>query len=63
MTPFAGMLNNDEMAAVLTFVRNSFGNKAAAITPAQVEKVRAANPGRVKFYTVEDLLKEHPLSK
>jgi len=61
MTPFAGMLNNDEMAAVLTFVRNSFGNKAAAITPAQVEKVRAANPGRVNFYKVEDLLKEHPL--
>jgi mono/diheme cytochrome c family protein/glucose/arabinose dehydrogenase len=63
MTPFAGMLNDGEMAAVLTFVRNSFGNKAGAVSPDQVRKVRAANPGRVQFYTVEALLKEHPLAK
>jgi mono/diheme cytochrome c family protein/glucose/arabinose dehydrogenase len=63
MTPFAGMLNNEEMASVLTFVRNSFGNKAAPIVASQVEKVRAANPGRVNFYKVEDLLSEHPFSK
>lgn len=61
MTPFAGMLNDGEMAAVLTFVRNSFGNRGEPITAAQVKKVRDANPGRVNFYTVEALLREHPL--
>jgi mono/diheme cytochrome c family protein/glucose/arabinose dehydrogenase len=61
MTPFAGMLKDDEMAAVLTFVRNSFGNKGEAIQPAQVKAIRDANAGRVQFYTTEELLKEHPM--
>jgi len=61
MTPFAGMLKDDEMAAVLTFVRNSFGNKGDAIQPTQVKAVRDANAGRVMFFTTEELLKDHPL--
>lgn len=61
MTPFAGMLKDEEMAAVLTFVRNSFGNKGDAIAPAQVKAIRDANAGRVQFYTTEELLKEHPM--
>ncbi|WP_183568275.1 c-type cytochrome [Mucilaginibacter sp. SP1R1] len=36
-------LKDQEIADVLTFVRNSFGNKAPAITMAQVKAVRAAN--------------------
>jgi len=62
MTPFAGMLKDEEMAAVLTFVRNSFGNKADPIQPAQVKAIRDANPGRMMFYTTEQLLKEHPMN-
>lgn len=61
MTPFAGMLKDDEIAAVLTFVRNSFGNQADPIQPKQVEKIRAANPGRMMFYNTQELLKEHPM--
>ena len=61
MTPFAGMLKDDEMAAVLTFVRNTFGNQAAPITAPQVKAIRDANPGRVQFYTVEEMLKQHPM--
>jgi mono/diheme cytochrome c family protein len=61
MTPFGGMLNNQELADVLTFVRNSFGNDAAPIKADDVQKVRAANPGRMMLYTTEELLKEHPL--
>jgi mono/diheme cytochrome c family protein/glucose/arabinose dehydrogenase len=61
MTPFGGMLNNDELAAVLTFVRNSFGNQSPAIQPAQVQAVREANPGRLMFYMTDELLKQHPL--
>jgi mono/diheme cytochrome c family protein/glucose/arabinose dehydrogenase len=63
MTPFGGMLKDDEIAAVLTFVRNHFGNKAGAIAPDQVKSVRAASPGRMMFYTTEELLKEHPMTK
>ena len=62
MTPFGGMLNDVEVAAVLTFVRNSFGNEAAPIKAEEVEKVRAKNPGRMMLYTTEELLKEHPMN-
>lgn len=36
-------LTDQEIADVLTYVRNSFGNKASAVTAAQVKVVRAAN--------------------
>jgi mono/diheme cytochrome c family protein/glucose/arabinose dehydrogenase len=62
MTPFAGMLNDEELASVLTYVRNSFGNQAAPVTAAQVKAIRDANPGRVQFFTTEELLKQHPLN-
>jgi mono/diheme cytochrome c family protein/glucose/arabinose dehydrogenase len=61
MTPFGGMLQDEEIAAVLTFVRNHFGNQAEPITTEQVKAVRTATAGRTLFYTVEELLKEHPL--
>lgn len=61
MTPFAGMLKDDEVANVLTFVRNHFGNKHGPTTTEDVKKVRAAQPGRMSFYMADQLLKEHPL--
>jgi mono/diheme cytochrome c family protein/glucose/arabinose dehydrogenase len=60
MTPFGGMLNDKEIAAVLTYVRNSFGNKVSVITPEKVQKVRAATKGKQGFYSPEELLKAHP---
>lgn len=63
MTPFGGMLNDKEMASVLTYVRNTYGNMASAITPEQVAKVREATKGKVGFFQMQDLLKEHPLEK
>jgi mono/diheme cytochrome c family protein len=39
--PSQAALKDEEIADVLTFVRNSFGNKAPAITPGQVKVVRA----------------------
>jgi mono/diheme cytochrome c family protein len=35
-------LKDQEVADVLTYVRNSFGNKASVVTPAEVAAVRAA---------------------
>ena len=59
MTPFGGLLKDQEIADVLTFVRNSFGNKAAPVTVESVTKVRQAVGAR-SFYSPEELLKEHP---
>ena len=60
MTPFEGMLNDEELAAVLTYVRNSFGNSASAISPEKVKEVRASVKDKKGFYSPEELLKEHP---
>ncbi|MBC7922300.1 MAG: c-type cytochrome [Ferruginibacter sp.] len=63
MTPFGGMLKDDEVAAVLTYVRNSFGNQASAIAPEKVKEVRAATKAKTSFYSPEELLKQHPIEE
>ncbi|MEY4930360.1 MAG: hypothetical protein RI909_1084, partial [Bacteroidota bacterium] len=63
MTPFGGMLNDKEIADVLTYARNQFGNSASAISPQQVTTIREATKGMTGFYRMENLLKEHPLEK
>ena len=61
MTPFGMLLNDEEIASVLTYVRSSFGNEASPIQPEQVQSVREATKGMVGLYNPEDLLKQHPL--
>jgi len=61
MTPLGQMLKDDEIAGVLTYVRQSWGNNLPPVTPAQVKKVREATKGRTAMYTPEEILKEHPL--
>ena len=63
MTPFERMLKDDEIAAVLTYVRNAFGNKASAIKPETVKAVRQAAKDKEGFYSPDELLREHPLEK
>jgi mono/diheme cytochrome c family protein len=58
MTPFEGLLDDEEMAAVLTYVRNAFGNTAAAIAPEQVASVRTSVEGRDTFYRAEELQRQ-----
>ena len=41
--PAQVQLTDEQIADVLTFVRNSFGNKASIVTPAEVKAVRAKN--------------------
>ena len=41
--PSQDFLTDQQIAAVLTYVRNNFGNKASAVTAAEVKAVRAAN--------------------
>lgn len=61
MTPFEGLMNDEEVAAVLTYIRNSFGNKASTISPDQVAEIRSAIKNKKGFYTAEELLSENPL--
>jgi mono/diheme cytochrome c family protein len=61
MPPQGGMLPDDQIAAILTYVRSSWGNKASAITGDFVKATRAANADRKAAWTAEELLKLHPL--
>jgi mono/diheme cytochrome c family protein len=63
MTPFEGMLDDSEMAAVLTYVRNAFGNQASPISPDLVKKVRDEIKDMKGFYSPAQLLTEHPMEK
>ncbi len=55
MTPFGALLNDQELADVLTYVRNSFGNQADPIEPEKIREVRVATQGKEGFYTPEEL--------
>jgi mono/diheme cytochrome c family protein len=63
MTQFAALLKDEEIAAVLTYVRNSWGNKAAPVKAETVAKVREATKDRSIFWSPEELIKAHPLEK
>lgn len=63
MTPFGNLLKDEEIAAVLTYVRNSFGNTGTAISPEKVKQVRKKIENKKDFYSPEQLLKEHPMEK
>jgi len=41
MPPQGAMLNDTQIANVLTYVRNSFGNSATSVTPDEVKAIRA----------------------
>ncbi|MEM7164383.1 MAG: PVC-type heme-binding CxxCH protein [Planctomycetota bacterium] len=56
MTAFRDLLDDEEVAAVLTYVRNSFGNVAAPVSAAQVKRVRESIENWGTPYTVEELL-------
>jgi DUF1365 family protein len=57
------MLKDEEIAAVLTYVRNSFGNKAPAILPEKVKQVRELIKDKKDYFSPDDLLKLYPLEK
>ncbi len=56
MTPYEGMLSNEEVAAVATYVRNSFGNTSSPVDAATVEAVRKEVSDRKGFYTPAELM-------
>ncbi|MEZ6058710.1 MAG: PA14 domain-containing protein, partial [Planctomycetaceae bacterium] len=62
MTGFRQLLNDEEIAAVLTYVRNSWSNRAKPIEPSQVAKMRAIDRGPdATFWSVVDLMNAYPM--
>jgi mono/diheme cytochrome c family protein len=60
MPPFGGLtlLEDDKnLAALLSYIRQNWGNKAPVITPAQVKAVRAETSSRTAQWTADELLK------
>ncbi len=63
MIGFAGLANDEEIAAVTSYVRQSFGNDLDLIKTEDVKRIREETKDRNIFYMVEDILKEHPLGQ
>jgi mono/diheme cytochrome c family protein len=57
MMPPPPGLDDEKIAAVLTYVRKSFGNSAGPVTKEQVAAVRAGLSGRATPFTADELTK------
>ena len=55
--PSLGVLDDDQIAAVLTYVRREWGHTFDPVSPAKVKKVREETASREEAWTMPDLLK------
>ena len=55
MPPLGGTLTDDQIAAVLTYVRREWGQTGSPVDPATVKDVRALTAGRAKPWTNDEL--------
>lgn len=55
--PGQGTLSDEQIANILTYIRNAFGNTAPAVTPAEVAAIRAAEKARTGMWLEAELLK------
>ncbi len=53
--PPATFDSDEDLAAVITFVRNSWGNASGAVTPDLIAKVKSETQGRQKAWTAPEL--------
>ncbi|HWP93265.1 MAG TPA: cytochrome c, partial [Thermodesulfobacteriota bacterium] len=63
MPEWGSKLSNEEIAAVLTYVRTSWGNNAGEITPNMVNEVRKGTADRTTPWTADELQQLKGLSK
>jgi mono/diheme cytochrome c family protein len=55
MTPFGDQLSDEQIAAIITYERSSWGNSASKITAEQVASVRAATKTQTTPWSPDDL--------
>src|SRR5690606_3113243 len=60
MPPQGAVLADDQIAAILTFVRSSWNNNEEPVSADLVKSERSAHAGRKTPWTQEELLKLHP---
>jgi mono/diheme cytochrome c family protein len=63
MPPQGAMMPDDQIAAVLTYVRTSWGNKETPVSADLVKKIRAETANRTEHWTAPELLKLHPIKE
>jgi mono/diheme cytochrome c family protein len=56
MTPFRGVLSDEQIAGVLTYIRQEWGNASPAVSPSAVAAIRAATSERTAPWTAMELL-------
>lgn len=55
MPAMGATLSDEDLAVVLSYIRQSWGNKASEITPEQVKKIRAQVGNRTQPWTAAEL--------
>jgi putative heme-binding domain-containing protein len=63
MTAIGNFFSDAEIAGVLTYVRNSWGNDASAVLAKDVKRVRNETKDRRQFYRPEELTEMHPFAE
>ena len=56
MVPWRDTLKDDDIAAVITYIRSEWGNKASPVTASQVAKLREATKDKGGSWTADELL-------
>jgi mono/diheme cytochrome c family protein len=57
MPPWKPVLSDEQIAAILTYIRSEWGNKAPPVTPEQVKKIRDHEQSRETPWSAEELTK------
>ena len=60
MPPQGAVLPDDQVAAILTHVRSTWGNRAGPVAAGQVKTIRASIQDRATPWTAPEILKLHP---
>ena len=55
MPPLGGELNDEQIAAVLTYIRREWGHTGAPVEPAAVTRTRTETAGRARPWTIPEL--------
>lgn len=57
MVPWRDNLSDEDIAAVVTYIRGEWGNKAPAVKPEEVKAIREETAGRSSPWTSDELTK------
>ena len=60
--PAMGTLDDQQLAAILTYIRTAWGHAAGPIAAETVARVRAASEGRTSPWTRDELARQEPVS-